>query len=85
MNWQKPCTILTGTLLAMTLTASVAAGAATVNTSGDAKRPSKLILPSDVLARTGEVPVVYRLSQGFTGHAGRACALDGQPGPHGGR
>ncbi len=70
MNWQKPCTILAGTLLAMTLTASAAAGAATVNTSGDAKRPSKLILPSDVLARTGEVPVVYRLSQGFTGHAG---------------
>ncbi len=69
MNWTKPCTILAGTLLAMTLSATVALGAATVNTSGDARHPSKIILPSTVLPRTGEVPVVYRLSQGFTGHA----------------
>lgn len=31
--------------------------------------PSTLILPSATLARTGEVPVIYHLSQGFTGHA----------------
>lgn len=29
----------------------------------------RLILPASTLARTGHVPVVYRLSQGFTGHA----------------
>lgn len=37
--------------------------------SGDAKMPGKLILPAAVLPREGSVPVVYRLSQGFTGHA----------------
>lgn len=61
MNWTKPCSALGGTLLAMTLTATAA--------SGDARMPSKLILPSSTLDRTSEVPVVYHLSQGFTGHA----------------
>ena len=69
MNWMRPCTLLAGTLLTMTLTVTAASGAATVNTSGDARMPSKLILPSSTLDRTGEVPVIYRLSQGFTGHA----------------
>jgi hypothetical protein len=61
---------IAATMLAIVTPIFAAAGAQTVNTSGDARRPSKLILPSAVLSRTGEVPVVYRLSQGFTGHAG---------------
>ncbi|MFZ1944144.1 MAG: hypothetical protein WAU43_11045, partial [Acidobacteriaceae bacterium] len=65
----KPCTFLAGSLLAMTLAATAASGAAIENTSGDARMPSKLILPSSTLDRMGEVPVIYHLSQGFTGHA----------------
>ncbi|MHB1935684.1 MAG: beta-galactosidase [Acidobacteriaceae bacterium] len=71
LNFSKYCTglAIAGTMLAIAIPTFAASGAATVNTSGDARRPSKLILPSATLARTGEVPVVYRLSQGFTGHA----------------
>jgi Beta-galactosidase len=70
MKWTKKSLTLATAMLAIALPAFTAlAAAATVNTSGDARKPSKLILPSEVLTRTGEVPVVYRLSQGFTGHA----------------
>jgi len=40
-----------------------------VNTSGDAKRPAELILPSTTLQRTGDALVKYHLSEGYTGHA----------------
>ncbi len=71
LKCMKDCTgfAMVGTMLAIAISAITASGANTVNTSGDARRPSKLILPSATLTRTGEVPVVYRLSQGFTGHA----------------
>ncbi len=80
----KMCAVFAAILLGITLPAAAASGDASTpsgpcpwaaaprlpkNTSGDAKWASELILPSCTLARTGEVPVVYRLSQGFTGHA----------------
>lgn len=69
MNRTRKLLNLAGAMFVIALSASVAFGAATVNTSGDAVRPSHLILPSSTLERTGEVPVVYHLSQAFTGHA----------------
>ena len=78
------CLFLAGAMFAGTIPALAAPGdactpskpglptatpQAPANTSGDARWPSKLILPSATLARTGEVSVVYHLSQGFTGHA----------------
>ena len=59
MTCTRICLALASTLLATTLTATAA--------SGDAH--SKLILPASTLERTGQVPVIYSLSQGFTGHA----------------
>ncbi len=61
-NWMKTWFALAGALLALTAIPAPAA-------SGDARMPSELLLPSSTLARTGEIPVVYHLSQGFTGHA----------------
>ena len=53
-------------LLAVALLAATGISAAS---SGDARMPAQLVLPSATLARTGNVPVAFKLSQGFTGHA----------------
>lgn len=78
-NWMKTSCILAGVLFAMSLPAVAASGGDATqaqaapklpaNTSGDARRPSELMLPSPTLGRTGDAMVKYRLSQGFTGHA----------------
>lgn len=60
MRWIKTCTAVIGAAaVALTSTGRVFA----------AGNPAQLILPSSTLDRTGKVPIVYRLSQGFTGRA----------------
>ncbi len=59
MNWRKTCTTVVGAVLAL-----ASLGAARV-----AAQAGPLVLPSSSLERTGEVPVEYHLSRGFTGHA----------------
>ncbi|HKS71862.1 MAG TPA: hypothetical protein VJQ82_01620, partial [Terriglobales bacterium] len=61
MNRTKTCLALAGAAFALIL---IAAGMALA-----ADHTGQLVLPSSTLERTGEVPVVYRLGRGFTGHA----------------
>lgn len=59
MNWMKSWIVVAGATIAL-----ISAG-----TAQAAYRAGSLTLPSSVLARKGEVPVVYHLSRGFTGRA----------------
>ena len=47
----------------------MAAAVLAMATLGTARSMAQLTLPSSTLDRTGEVPVLFHLSQGFTGHA----------------
>ncbi len=59
MNWTKLCMAAAGAALALT----------SIGTSVAADHVGSLVLPSSTLERTGEIPVIYNLRQGFTGHA----------------
>ena len=59
MNWRKSWLVIAGAALALVSMGPVRAAA----------QAKQLLLPSAALERTGEVPVVYPLSRGFTGRA----------------
>ncbi len=63
-NWMKTCTAVLSAALLLTASGTILAASHVSH-----NQPGQLILSSSTLDRTGPTSIVYRLSQGFTGHA----------------